>query len=917
MSRSRFGITMFVWAASAMLLFTPQSYAEQSVPEISNIGQILSYQNSAGENYYALRFKADRLPATSHAGERIAILFDTSASQVGEHRVQALDVLKAFLTELPNDASIAIYAADVQCTPFVSEFVKPQSRQATLAVESLSNRAPLGATNLAQAFKTVQQGLQKEQPRSILYIGDGMSSARLISLPEMAKLTQQLSAQHIPVHSYGVGPKKDLQMLDTLAVYTGGVVLTDQAEGKQDLPTIVGKELAQAVQAPVFFPESIQVSDKQLQLNTPRALPVRTDRETIYLARGDISDRLAVKLSSRQLKGVWKFNVPVSQAINSFLAVPWVNYQPGQELGLAYAGQRMMNLSRTSHEENMAQLEFAGTQAIRSGNLEQAAQLGNLLQKFDPGNSRADSLLKLSKQFQNDQLAQADTKQPAADAKAEPTNKADEKPPIDDAISKVEQLRQIKGAQMKIEVSNAIEEARQISDQNPDGALGLLKRTLNFLKSTSDIDLDLRQQLERRLNNMMVDVRSQMEVAETRRIRQQQQIAQLEQQKRLVDQVLLEDEKLEQLIDRVRSLIQDGKHGNSDAYEEAEAVSRVAVNMEPGNGPATAALFTSEAAGQLDKVFRMRSLRADRFLETLYQVELSHVPFPDEPPIRWPSAPVWTSLTERRKKWAAVDLHRNSPAEQRIFEELQKETEANFPDIPLSEVMTYFSELHNITILIDSVALGDDGLTVDEPVNVSLSGIKLKSALNIILKPIGLTYVIEDEVMKITTNAKAEEIYSTRVYPVADLVIAVSTQQQAVGSSQGGFGGQQGGIGGQQGGLGGGGGFGGGGFGGGGGGLGGGGGGQGFFSVGPEMLMMNSNPPQQKPQAQPAQKAKAAAVKEEMKPIQDAEMKAILDGILGESETKSKPAQFQVQDNPFQFNNSTIEQLKKKPAMAK
>jgi hypothetical protein len=83
------------------------------------------------------------------------------------------------------------------------------------------------------------------------------------------------------------------------------------------------------------------------------------------------------------------------------------------------------------------------------------------------------------------------------------------------------------------------------------------------------------------------------------------------------------------------------------------------------------------------------------------------------------------------------------------------------------------------------------------------------------------------------------------------------------------------------------------------------------------MLMMNSNPPQQKPQAQPAQKAKAAAVKKEMKPIQDAEMKAILDGILGESETKSKPAQFQVQDNPFQFNNSTIEQLKKKPAMAK
>jgi len=378
----------------------------------------------------------------------------------------------------------------------------------------------------------------------------------------------------------------------------------------------------------------------------------------------------------------------------------------------------------------------------------------------------------------------------------------------------------------------------------------------------------------------------------------------LEQQKRLVDKILLEDEKLEQLIDRVRSLIQDGKHGNSDAFEEAEAVSRVAVDMEPGNGPATAALFTSEAAGQLDKVFRMRSLRADRFLETLYQVELSHAPFPDEPPIRWPAAPVWVNLTERRKKWASVDLHRASPAEQRIFEELQQETEANFPDIPLSEVMTYFSELHNITILINANDLGEEGLTVDEPVNVSLTAIKLKSAMNIILKPIGLTYLIEDEVMKITTIVKADEILSTRVYPVADLVISVSAQQSSVGSSQGGFGGQQGGGqqgggqqgGGQQG--------------------GGGGGGQGLFNIAPEFLMMNT-PKAQKGQKQPVKKAQVKNGKNVIKPIQDPEMKAILDGILGQTDSKQPQAQFQVEDNPFQFNNRTVEQLKKKPVSVK
>ena len=46
----------------------------------------------------------------------------------------------------------------------------------------------------------------------------------------------------------------------------------------------------------------------------------------------------------------------------------------------------------------------------------------------------------------------------------------------------------------------------------------------------------------------------------------------------------------------------------------------------------------------------------------------------------------------------------------------------------------------------------------DEPVNMSLSGISLRSALKIILEPLALTYVIQDEVMRITTETKAEEL---------------------------------------------------------------------------------------------------------------------------------------------------------------
>jgi hypothetical protein len=117
-------------------------------------------------------------------------------------------------------------------------------------------------------------------------------------------------------------------------------------------------------------------------------------------------------------------------------------------------------------------------------------------------------------------------------------------------------------------------------------------------------------------------------------------------------------------------------------------------------------------------------------------------------------------------------------------------------------------------------------VAIDEPINRTLSGITLRSAMKIILEPLGLTYIIEDEVMKITTIIAADEKLSSRVYPVGDLVIPVTTPSS--GGRSGGLGGSMGGMmgGGMGGGMGG--------MGGGMGGMGGGMGGMGFGSIAPQ-----------------------------------------------------------------------------------
>lgn len=108
-------------------------------------------------------------------------------------------------------------------------------------------------------------------------------------------------------------------------------------------------------------------------------------------------------------------------------------------------------------------------------------------------------------------------------------------------------------------------------------------------------------------------------------------------------------------------------------------------------------------------------------------------------------------------------------AEQQIQTALNTATECDFPGVPLSKAMSSFQRQHGVNIFLDSLALKEQGLTADEPINVSLSGVSFKSALNIILKPLGLTYVVEGEVLKITTQEEADRTFKVRIYPVADL----------------------------------------------------------------------------------------------------------------------------------------------------
>jgi hypothetical protein len=97
-----------------------------------------------------------------------------------------------------------------------------------------------------------------------------------------------------------------------------------------------------------------------------------------------------------------------------------------------------------------------------------------------------------------------------------------------------------------------------------------------------------------------------------------------------------------------------------------------------------------------------------------------------------------------------------SKEEERITAELDKPSEVAFTDTPLTDVVKFLADFHKIPMIIDMDALQKEGIATDTPVTRTLTGVKLSSVLKVILEPLKLGYVIEDDVMKITTTAKAK-----------------------------------------------------------------------------------------------------------------------------------------------------------------
>lgn len=112
-----------------------------------------------------------------------------------------------------------------------------------------------------------------------------------------------------------------------------------------------------------------------------------------------------------------------------------------------------------------------------------------------------------------------------------------------------------------------------------------------------------------------------------------------------------------------------------------------------------------------------------------------------------------------------------SNAEQKIEVTLRSPTQLDFIETPLQDVVDYLKDFHHIEIQVDRKALDEAGMDPSTAaITKNLKGISLRSALNLVLGDHELTYLVQDEVLLITTLEDAAGRLTTKVYPVDDVV---------------------------------------------------------------------------------------------------------------------------------------------------
>jgi hypothetical protein len=306
-------------------------------------------------------------------------------------------------------------AVDLHSVDLSPGFVAPVGNEMSAALAKLDHREPLGSTDIAAGLRAAAKSFETNavRPRAVVYIGDGMSKANLLSSEEFAALTADLVTARAPVHSYAIGPQRDVQLLAALATHSGGTLYLDAAEAQ--VAQQAGAAIAAVIHAPVFWPTETNLPASFKEVCPERTPPFRPDREIVLLGlfEGEGPQQIHIRGEVNGGDAEARWNVAPQDSADDLAYLPQLVELAKRDGGatlptLGMEGLQEIGRLMLERAENLAKM---GARELAGGDLIGAQKLIEAARKTDPNNPQAASLEKALRKAAD--AAQAPVKTPS------------------------------------------------------------------------------------------------------------------------------------------------------------------------------------------------------------------------------------------------------------------------------------------------------------------------------------------------------------------------------------------------------------------------------------------------------------------------------------------------------------------------
>ncbi len=399
-------------------------------------------------------------------------------------------------------------------------------------------------------------------------------------------------------------------------------------------------------------------------------------------------------------------------------------------------------------ESEAARLLNAGEAALRNRDMAAAQSY------FKQAAARRSELDPVAQQRLDDRLTLAGAAEPIGPGRTDGTGL------IDQAV----QAQQLQARQISSEVAKLEQQSEQAQGTDPAKSQALLQQA-RVLVEKSPLDGGTKELLLRRIDRDLAELNKYVETNRSRielsqRNREVKDSLDREQSSKIEMQ-----EKLARLVEEYNTLI------DQQRFAEAEVVAKRAGEIAPKELVSLQLQAQSKAWRRMMNNADIRGLSEEGVYAAMASVDRSAAPFDDSQPIQFPKN--WSELRGKRGPIAG-DSRRRSPKELEIEQRLKTPVSLKFANAPISQVFEKLSAMTGVPIYLDQRGLAAEGVDSSTPISIDLSSeISLKSALSLILAEHHLSYVVKDEVLKITSDRmRSEEVYPV-TYPVGDLVIPI------------------------------------------------------------------------------------------------------------------------------------------------